>query len=167
MTDTISDEKLDEIIAGCAGVTPGPWVAYHDTCAQCEKNGTAEYGISQLPGGYHAPFGEKADAEHIARLDPATVLSMGARIKAQDAELARLRADRAGFVEECARICDDEADRRFANARAVDAGSTNWGIDLRASASAQDNKAITARGLAAAIRALAPAPKVEGETSNG
>lgn len=57
-------------------------------------------------------------------------------------------------LEEAAQLCDAEADKRFAQARKADAGDTSWGVDLAASASAQDNKAITARALGAAIRAL-------------
>lgn len=61
---------------------------------------------------------------------------------------------RDGVLEEAAQLCDAEADKRFAQARKADAGDTSWGVDLAASASAQDNKAITARALGAAIRAL-------------
>lgn len=84
---SVEDDKLREILAGCEGVTPGPWVVYHDTCAQCEKNGTAEYGISGLPGGYHAPFGKKADAAHIAACDPQTITSIITELLASRSKL--------------------------------------------------------------------------------
>lgn len=75
------------------------------------------------------------------------------------AALPPLGDGRAEIVEECARLCDAEAELRFAQARKADDGDTSWGIDTHASSIAQDNKAITARGLAAAIRALSSPPK--------
>jgi hypothetical protein len=63
-------------------------------------------------------------------------------------------SERDAALEEAAKVCDDEADKRFAQARKADAGDASWGSDLQAAASAQDNKAITARSLATAIRAL-------------
>lgn len=82
MSTPLTTEQVEEILRGCEGVTPGPWTVFHDTCAQCAKNGTAEYGISGIPGGYHAPFGAKADAAHIARLDPQTVSSLATELLA-------------------------------------------------------------------------------------
>lgn len=66
----MTKEEIEAVLAGCDGVTPGPWTVYHDTCAKCEKEGRAEYDIRELPDGYHAMLGEKADAAHIARLSP-------------------------------------------------------------------------------------------------
>jgi hypothetical protein len=92
---TLSPELLNAIEAGCDGVTPGPWSIRHDTCAECSRRGAAEYDIPELPGGYHAQFSEQADAAHIARLDPATVLDLVAGYRAgmkAHADVIRLRA---------------------------------------------------------------------------
>lgn len=44
--------------------TARPWTATLDSCAQCERNKTAEYDITAPPG-YHAALSEKADADLI------------------------------------------------------------------------------------------------------
>lgn len=92
MTDIISDARLAEIRAGLEGVTPGPWEAVEDECAECRKLGKSEAFISGLPGGYHAPFDNLTDAEHIARLDPQTVLALLSRLDKAEALMLDLRA---------------------------------------------------------------------------
>ncbi|MEE8607180.1 MAG: hypothetical protein V3S55_06235 [Nitrospiraceae bacterium] len=46
--------------------TPGPWTYEHDTCAQCRKEGVAEYIIHGPPGAYHGQFSRESDARLIA-----------------------------------------------------------------------------------------------------
>lgn len=92
MTETVSDEKLREILAGCEGVTPGPWYTTRspwfrsDDGVLCgSPDGNIAYMIADCDDGfnprdeYTGPFelGNKdADAAHIARLDPQTVASI-------------------------------------------------------------------------------------------
>lgn len=47
--------------------TPRPWTYFHDSCAQCEKEGTAEFVIMEPPGGRHGQFSNEADAALIVR----------------------------------------------------------------------------------------------------
>lgn len=72
--------------------------------------------------------------------------------------LSASQPSRDAVIEECAALCDAEADKRFDQARMATMGDTSWGIDTAASAIAQDNKAITARSLASALRALKATP---------
>jgi hypothetical protein len=90
---TLSPELLNAIEAGCDGVTPGPW-----------RNDNGEgYSINSI----WAPkrilvaqaVGDSAEADanaaHIARLDPATVLELVAGYRAglkAHADVIRLRA---------------------------------------------------------------------------
>lgn len=46
--------------------TPGPWSYFHDTCAECEREGRAEYDIPEVPGGHHGRFTNEDDARLIA-----------------------------------------------------------------------------------------------------
>lgn len=92
----ITDEALAAIKAGLEGVTPGPW-AY-----ECHGDGTSGVGYlldeNDIPQTGKQETGEmlvaepvavevanELDADHIARMDPDTVLSMLARIEAAEA----------------------------------------------------------------------------------
>lgn len=88
--ERISDERLREILAGCEGVTPGPWWGephYDEMERGCAVIAATPHG--PLPGNptrgmlafavqvdpANAKVAE-ADAAHIARLDPDTVRSI-------------------------------------------------------------------------------------------
>jgi hypothetical protein len=82
MNDTVSedvkldDDKLREILAGCEGVTPGPWErradhSHYDSVTDIYAQG---FLIAQTCG--KSFDGMEARAAHIARLDPATVASI-------------------------------------------------------------------------------------------
>lgn len=77
MTPTEVEAKLAEIRAGLEGVTPGPW----------KLLGTADCREAWLDQqfGYDAAFPGR-DAAHIARLDPATVLSILSYVESLKAE---------------------------------------------------------------------------------
>lgn len=88
----ISAEELRAIIAGCEGVTPGPWRHYIPDPGYCDdyvmtdsekyapskeypfRNLVAETGIQHAPEGDSQRF--TPDAQHIARCDPATIRAM-------------------------------------------------------------------------------------------
>ncbi len=81
--DTLSDERVEEIIAGCEGVTPGPWtyevqpfgsaIAKDSRCIA-----TAHYNLAII--GTLLPHAE--NASHIARLDPQTAASLATELLA-------------------------------------------------------------------------------------
>jgi len=84
---TISDEKLAEIIKGCEGVTPGPWMV-RDHCVFTKEPGRC---VARLD--WHIrDERDDANAAHIARLDPQTVLSLLT-------ELQRRREAEAGALK--------------------------------------------------------------------
>ncbi len=78
VTSPLSDEALEAIEAGCAGVTPGPYRVedksgvYGDMfkVAECECDHDMRWRTA------------RANAAHISRLDPATILSMVHEIRA-------------------------------------------------------------------------------------
>lgn len=92
-SDRIDDDRLREILAGCEGVTPGPW--------RCERFGNIQsnecdgrhiVAESDLTWGLNR---NGANAAHIARLDPQTVASIVAELLETRAVLA-LVAEEAG-----------------------------------------------------------------------
>lgn len=96
---------------------------------------------------------------YVAKTGSSLCREAAARIKAQAAELRRLRADRVGVVEECARVCDKEAIGRMKQSLGAKSARQVY------AARDFESMAMEARQLANRIRALAqPAPKVEGET---
>lgn len=82
----VSSERLREILAGCSGVTPGPWTAYHDHLRPGMsgyinevQSGTRRAPIVQWTGFDNSCRSQKEhakNARHIARLDPETVASI-------------------------------------------------------------------------------------------
>ena len=81
---TISSDDLRAILAGCDGVTPGPWAngIHHRQetrdrdFAPIFANGVVPMAMVPLSvGGYQDPDGPR-NAAHIARLDPQTVASI-------------------------------------------------------------------------------------------
>lgn len=78
MTEKISDERIDEMLAGLEGVTPGPWfVGIADG-----DNGTA--GLAQVDNGADMwpVIAEWPEAEHIARCDPETIRALLLELRA-------------------------------------------------------------------------------------
>jgi hypothetical protein len=98
MTDRISEEKLGEILAGCEGVTPGPWRVDELRGAGLQIliqaiDFTVGKAVNKGP-----QMMARANGAHIARLDPTTVSSLVT-------ELRELREALRPF----ARLLDDDA----------------------------------------------------------
>jgi hypothetical protein len=55
-------DRMGEIRGRLAAATPGPWAAEFDACSQCG----GEWWVDGPPGGRHAQFAMKADAEVIS-----------------------------------------------------------------------------------------------------
>lgn len=73
MTITPSDERLREILDGCEGVTPGPWIT-DDPWIVSTKEGVRY--LASTSGLDTTTLQSDIDAAHIARLDPQTVASI-------------------------------------------------------------------------------------------
>lgn len=86
--DEVTSERLEEILAGCDGVTMGPWMAGHlcrdDHTCNCRYI-SGNDGRMGAVASVHVDDGEndcpptaeaKANQAHIARLDPETVRSI-------------------------------------------------------------------------------------------
>jgi hypothetical protein len=95
MTVIAVDERLLlEIIEGCEGVTPGPWIRH----GVRRKIGTQDYlmvgpdgsPIAAFPTGFD-PSDAFRDAAHLARLDPQTVHALATELLAARKEIAGLR----------------------------------------------------------------------------
>lgn len=142
--------ELDELERLAKAATPGPWSYYRDSCAQCEKDGTAEYDIPEIEPGWHARFGDEANAAFIASANPAAILALLSLAR------AGLEAGKAeeSMRERAAELAESEAALRKANGIAAEAGDTRWGLDTEAASLAQYHKSVTASLLAGAIRAL-------------
>ena len=105
MTTPTTDEALAEIKAGLEGVTPGPWRTPGAKVPWVIRVGGDDYGSVQVAecGDYRdkeiSPYNMPrwlADAAHIARMDPATVARMIARIEAAEARVKALEGELAG-----------------------------------------------------------------------
>ena len=113
MPEKVSAERLREIVDGCEGVTPGPWFyrpQEHDDWGWVRATppsdggpgwliATARRGRAEQPGedDIHRstqtdPYGE--NARHIARLDPATVRSIGLELIEARALIDTLQRER-------------------------------------------------------------------------
>lgn len=99
MSDPMTDGEVEELRAGLAGVTPGPWKAVEDECATCREKGESEAFISGLPGGHHSPFGNLTDAAHIARCSPDRIASLLSRLDAEKRRADEAVARPQGAVE--------------------------------------------------------------------
>ena len=107
---------------------------------------------------YFATMGEAPEWSNNFGFEDALADIKGAHKCLGDA-LAQARADaRADALEEAAKVCDAEFDTRNANMARADAGSLEWGPNPKRSANIQGAKAVTALGLAKAIRALKGEP---------
>lgn len=106
-------DRMGEIRGRLAAATPGPWAAEFDACSQCG----GEWWVDGPPGGRHAQFAMKADAEVIsnAPADLAWLIGEVEREKARAdaAEAALATAAAAGFargVEESAQVAETPDD---------------------------------------------------------
>lgn len=87
MPEKVSAERLREIVDGCEGVTPEPWRVYEDksgTVFVRDATNTKSIGLNYYPD----------DAAHIARLDPATVRSIGLELIEARALIDTLQRER-------------------------------------------------------------------------
>lgn len=125
MTGEVSDDRLREIVAGCEGVTPGPYKVRHHPLDEGHffveapphiQKGTgikAAYGIEVLgedTGESFYPLEQKKrDAAHIARLDPQTVASMASELLAARQEIERQYHNADGVLAEMRRRADAAA----------------------------------------------------------
>lgn len=101
----VNDDKLREIIAGCEGVTPGPWLVLRHgesdgegqpwrhswevrqkDSAPTDKHHWPARIAESVAGVY--PVSPSPDADHIARLDPATIKAMAEELLSLRAKLA-------------------------------------------------------------------------------
>jgi hypothetical protein len=87
MSDAVSGTVLRDILAGCEGVTPGPWErradpSHYDSVTDIYAQG---FIIAQTCG--KSFDGMEARAAHIARLDPQTIASIVSEL------IARREAD--------------------------------------------------------------------------
>jgi len=88
MSETLTTEQVEEILAGCEGVTPGPW--FDENPGDDVTLGWVNDSDPLNDGGSLAttwaagrPVGEgKINAAHIARLDPQTVSSLATELLA-------------------------------------------------------------------------------------
>jgi hypothetical protein len=95
MNDTVSedvklgDDKLREILAGCEGVTPGPWEAGHHWVFVPPEDAANNPSKALRDILRRVPEVElQPNAEHIARLDPQTVASIVTELLERRAYLA-------------------------------------------------------------------------------
>ena len=91
---TLDTKAIRERAEAC---TPGPWEAYRDGCAECDKQKTSEWNVNGVECGYHGQFEYEATAQFIAhaRTDIPALLSA---LEAAERTIAELRKDRAEGV---------------------------------------------------------------------
>lgn len=106
MTDTpiaVDDARLREIIAGCEGVTPGPWVRTEHKVAGMTLVTHEDIRVAGLHHHGERRLGNAhRDAAHIARLDPETIRAICTELLARRAMPAVSEA-----YERCASIADE------------------------------------------------------------
>lgn len=73
----ITDERLREMLAGCQGVTPGPWIR-HESDRETSVVAPATGTVVVVPWGANTTAFHNAhrDAGHLSRLDPQTITSI-------------------------------------------------------------------------------------------
>jgi len=84
-TDSVSDDELREIIAGCHGVTRGPWAAGsngYNSGVYVMAVSFKEEVCEVFDDSETAVMPQAENAAHIARLDPATVFSIASELLA-------------------------------------------------------------------------------------
>lgn len=110
MTHRLSEQEVDAIIAGCEGVTPGKWELVSGQWGNHSEDGGGGWHL--LLGDSEGPLGgtisirkidyadgiypeangyveAEANAAHIARLDPQTILSAFTELKQLRAQVAK------------------------------------------------------------------------------
>lgn len=75
----VAKDKIEEMLAGLEGVTPGPWKSAASVEYDCygiyPDTGFTEFPIAKMPE-YKLTQIVQADAAHIARCDPDTMRSI-------------------------------------------------------------------------------------------
>lgn len=107
MSDMDGKKKLEELVAGLDGVTPGPWSPFIDDSGDEWTGWPLSISADSItdktvvrPGGFYpyrwdtktSQHEAVANAAHIARCDPDTIRSISDAYKALEAENERLRA---------------------------------------------------------------------------
>lgn len=86
MSDHPGKQKLDELVAGLDGVTPGPWHVDSMGRIYYRPNPLTKYVIAEMESS------NGITERHIVRCDPDTIRSISEAFKALEAENERLRA---------------------------------------------------------------------------
>ena len=99
MTTKLTTEQVEEILAGCEGVTPGPW---RISGLDADQHIAAPYGDDGIA--FVSIAWEMRDPElrHIARLDPQTVASLATELLALRKRVEELE----GALEDAARMAE-------------------------------------------------------------
>lgn len=90
MTSPLTDEQLKDMLAGCSGVTPGPWQREEPSewsSVTETRVGAPGDTLATLRWARNTSGNAHRDASHIARGDPQTISSL-------ITELLELRAER-------------------------------------------------------------------------
>lgn len=96
----ITDERLREMLAGCQGVTPGPWIR-HESDRETSVVAPATGTVVVVPWGANTTAFHNAhrDAGHLSRLDPQTITSIVTEL------LSRREADEWRPVHDAPAAC--------------------------------------------------------------
>ena len=84
--EPLSDERLAEIRAGLEGVTPGPWVYSEEEGGDELISSPGERGDVHWDTKYYPSGLRSADAAHIARCSPDTILALLSRLVMAEAD---------------------------------------------------------------------------------
>lgn len=89
MTRKLTPAQLDEIEATAKKATRGPWEVIPATFEEGRRIKTPAYELMAVD--IDAPYLDRADAEHIAMMDPATTLALVAEVRELRAKVERVR----------------------------------------------------------------------------
>lgn len=80
---TISDVRLEEILAGLEEATPGPWEVVGSSITDWGREWEASMSMEFIPNGHDEGMNSRSDADaaHIARCDPDTMRSILTELK--------------------------------------------------------------------------------------
>jgi len=104
MSDTLTTEQVEEILAGCEGVTPGPWRRHESPQETSVQSDTSTVVVVPWGRGGASLHNAHRDAAHLSRLDPQTVSSLATELLALRKRVGELEGALAPF----ARIADME-----------------------------------------------------------
>lgn len=76
MSETLTTEQVEELLAGCEGATPGPWGEGDKWVFASPRDGNPSSALENILRNEEA----QANAAHIARLDPQTVASLATEL---------------------------------------------------------------------------------------